>query len=171
MPPLRFERFAPKVRAVVWEGKESTEELLSALPPKWRGRLPKHELRIKETLSARLSLLALAPDASEAGFEKDKFGKPHLNGEGALNFSLTHSHGHAAAMVSPYACGIDLQLRVEKITRLRRKFERVDEREFIERPPDEVAALHVLWGAKVGLFKLWGQRDIDRHENLVVFEF
>ncbi|MFK8056889.1 MAG: 4'-phosphopantetheinyl transferase superfamily protein [Saprospiraceae bacterium] len=171
MPPLRFERFAPEVRAVVWEGEESSEDLLAALPAGWRGRLPKHDVRVKETLSARLALLALVPDAAEAGFEKDEFGKPHLNGEGALNFSLTHSHGHAAAIVSAHACGIDLQLRVEKIVKLRSKFEREDERAFIDRQPDEIAALHVLWGAKEALFKLWGRRDIDWHENLIVFEF
>lgn len=171
MPALRFERFAPAVRAVVWSGEESPAELLAALPAAWKGRLPQHETRIKETLSARRALLALAPKAAAAGFEKDEFGKPHLIGDDKVNFSLSHSHGHAAAMVSPYACGIDLQLRVEKITTLRSKFEREDERAFIKQQPDEVGALHVLWGAKESLFKLWGRRVIDWHQDLVVFEF
>jgi len=169
MPALRFERFAPDVRAVVWEGEESPEALLSALPEAWRGRLPTHETRIKETLSARRALLALAPEAAAAGFEKDEYGKPHLKGEKGLHFSLTHSHGHAAAIVSKAVCGIDLQRRVDKIIRLRSKFERPDERAFIERQPDEVGALHVLWGAKESLFKLWGKRVIDWHEHLIVY--
>jgi len=171
MPALRFERFASEVRAIVWEAKESTQELLSALPETWRGRLPSHDDRIKETLSSRRALLALAPEAAAAGFEKDEFGKPHLKGESALHFSLTHSHGHAAALVSTRPCGVDLQLRVDKIIKLRSKFERPDERAFISRQPDEIGALHVLWGAKESLFKLWGKRVIDWHRHLVVFEF
>lgn len=171
MPALRFERFAPRVRAVVWKGEESPTELLAALPKAWQGRLPTHETRIRETLSARRALLALAPEAAAAGFVKDEFGKPHLKGNQAPHFSLTHSHGHAAALVSPFACGIDLQLRVDKITTLRRKFEREDEREFIEKQPDEIGALHVLWGAKESLFKLWGRKVIDWRKHLIVHEF
>ncbi len=171
MPALRFERFAPETRAVVWEGLESPAELLAALPQAWSGHLPEKEARLKETLSARRALLALAPDAAKEGFVKDTFGKPHFRGQTKLEFSLSHSHGHAAALVSPQACGIDLQRRVDKITKLRSKFERLDERAFIERQPDEVGALHVLWGAKESLFKLWGRRLIDWHEHLIVFEF
>ncbi len=171
MPALQFERFAPEIQAIVWEGSESPAELLDPLPEAWRGQLPHNDVRLKDTLSARRALLALAPDAARDGFEKDNFGKPHFKGLDTLEFSLSHSHGHAAALVSPQACGVDLQLRVDKILKLRRKFERPDERAFIEGQADEVGALHVLWGAKESLFKLWGKRLIDWHEHLIVYEF
>jgi phosphopantetheinyl transferase len=171
MPPLRFERFATDTRAVVWRGTESREELLAALPDAWQGSLPTNHTRQLDTLSARRALLSLAPKAAAAGFVKDAYGKPHLKGDGALNFSLSHSHGHAAAVVSPYACGIDLQKRVDKITKLRHKFEREDERAFISQQPDEIGALHILWGAKESLFKMWGKREIDWHEHLIVLPF
>ena len=171
MPAIRFERFAPKIRAIVWEGSESPAELLAPLPEAWRGQLSKNAVRLKDTLSARRALLELAPQAAKEGFEKNSFGKPHFKGQAKLEFSLSHSHGHAAALVSPYACGVDLQLRVDKITKLRSKFENIEERAFIERQEDEVGALHVLWGAKESLFKLWGRRLIDWHDHLIVSEF
>ncbi len=171
MPPLRFERFDATCRAVVWRGEESREELLAALPHTWQQGLPTHPARAIETLCARRALLALAPDAAQTGFVKDQHGKPHLLADPSLHFSLSHSHQHAAALVSTRACGIDLQMRVDKITRLRSKFERADERAFISQQPDEIGALHVLWGAKESLYKLWGKRLIDWHQHLIVHPF
>ena len=155
----------------MWRGTESREELLEALPIGWQDNLPAHPARAIETLSARRSLLALAPEAEHQGFTKDEFGKPHFTHHPNLHFSLSHSHQHAAAMVSEVPCGIDLQLRVEKITRLRRKFENEAEKAFIQDLPSEIDALHVLVGAKESVFKLWGNRDIDWHKNLLVKPF
>jgi len=88
-----------------------------------------------------------------------------------MHFSVSHSHGHASALVSNRACGVDLQLRVEKITRLRRRFETPAEQAFIVNQPDEIGALHVLWGAKEALFKLYGKREINWLEHLIVSPF
>lgn len=171
MPAIRFERYESTTRAVVWRGTESREELLEALPLQWHNNIPALPARAIETLSARRSLLALAPEAGKEGFVKDEFGKPHFAHNNSLHFSLSHSHKHAAALVSEAPCGIDLQIRVEKIIRLRGKFESTAEREFIQQQPSEVDALHVLFGAKEALFKLWGKREIDWHKNLIVKPF
>ena len=171
MPALRYDRLADDVRAVVWASTEPEAALAAALPPPWRGRLPRHASRRCETLGARRALLALAPELSSRTFAKDAHGKPFLEGSPPRHFSLSHSHGHAAALVSATPCGVDLQRRVGKILRLRSKFERADERAFVERQASETDALHVLWGAKEALYKLYGRRGIDWHEDLIVFPF
>ena len=171
VPALRFERFAPEVRAVVWAARESTDELAAALPEHWRRGLPRHPSRARETLSARRALLALLPEAAPATLTRDRYGRPRLPDLPGVFFSLSHSHGHAAALVARSPCGVDLQRRVEKITRLRSKFERPDERASVARAADEAGALHVLWGAKESLFKLWSRREVDWHEHLVVRAF
>ena len=171
MPALRFDRLADDVRSVVWASTESEAALAAALPEAWRARLPRHPARRCETLGARRALLALAPELADGTLDKDAYGKPYLRGGPPLHFSLSHSHGHAAALVSGVACGVDLQRRVPKITRLRSKFERPDERASVERQPSEVDALHVLWGAKEALYKLYGRRGLDWHEDMVVAPF
>ena len=173
MPELRRDRFdVPGGRDAavsVWRGDDRGDGLLGELPAAWRGGLPPHPVRRAETLAARRALLALRPDAAGERLRKDRYGKPHLpDGD---HLSLTHSHGHAAALVAPAPCGVDLQLRVARITRLRAKFERTDERAFVAAAADEVAALHVLWGAKESLYKLWGRRGVDWHADLVVCPF
>ena len=173
MPELRRERFAVaggrEAAVSVWRGDDRGDGLLGELPAAWRDGLPAHPTRRAETLAARRALLALRPDAAGERLRKDGYGKPHLpDGD---HLSLTHSHGHAAALVAPHACGVDLQLRVAKIARLRSKFERPDERAFVAAASDEVGALHVLWGAKESLYKLWGRRAVDWHADLVVAPF
>lgn len=173
MPELRRERFdvpgGGDAAVSVWRGDPRGDRLLGELPPAWRDGLPAGPQRRAETLAARRALLALRPDAAAARLVKDRFGKPHLP-DGA-HLSLTHSHGHAAALVAAVACGVDLQLRVSKILQLRSKFERPDERAFVAAADDEAGALHVLWGAKEALYKLWGRRGIDWHADLVVRPF
>ncbi len=171
MPALQFDRYADGSRSVVWDSTESPEELSAALPAAWRGRLPPHPARRRETLGARRALLALDERLEDRQLAKDTFGKPYLLGDQTQHFSLSHSHGHAAALLADAPCGVDLQLRVEKITRLRSKFERADERAYVSAQADEVAALHILWGAKESLYKLWGRRQIDWHEHLIVGPF
>lgn len=171
MPAQEFIRFDEHTRAVVWAATETAEALLAALPPAWRTPLPPHPARALETLSARRALLALDDSLAADSLEKDAYGKPFVARPSTAAFSLSHSHGHAAALTSATACGIDLQLRVEKIVRLRRRFERPDERAFVERQPSEVDALHVLWGAKEALYKLWGRRRLDWREHLSVEPF
>ena len=168
--PIVHEDLQPERSVAVWRGGDSIEDLRNNLPARWQTRLPKHPARVRETLSARSALLHLLPAAADSEVVKDDCGKPHLAGH-TQQFSLTHSHGYGGALVADSACGVDLQLRVEKILRLRSKFEREDERDFVSAHDDEVAALHVLWGAKDSLFKLWGRRVIDWHEHLIVDAF
>ncbi len=168
---LQFDRYDDHARSVVWDCVESSAQALSALPAAWRERLPEHPDRLRETLGARRALLALGEELAAHPLGRDAYGKPFLEGRPDLHFSLSHSHRRAAALVSDRRCGVDLQLRVAKILRLRSKFERDDERAFIASQPDEIGALHILFGAKEALFKLWGARRIDWHEHLVVQPF
>ncbi len=171
MPPLRYDRLGDAARALVWAGSESSEILAGGLPPTWAHHLPRHEQRARETLAARRALLALEPGLERLALRKSPEGKPFVNARPTVHFSLSHSHGQGAALVSPRTCGVDLQLRVEKIGRLRSRFERADEGAFVREQADELGALHVLWGAKESLYKLWGLRGVDWVEHLRVERF
>ena len=171
VPALRYDRFGPNARCAVWESTEEAEELAQALPPAWRRVAPAHPNRQRETLGARRALLSLEPELAARAIEKDAYGKPYLAGEPPRHFSLSHSHGHAAALLAGTSCGVDLQRRDEKIVRLRSKFERPDERAFVEAQPSEVDALHVLWGAKESLYKLWGRRGLHWTRDMSVSAF
>lgn len=171
MPLIYHQQHDDYTQVGVWRGTESTLELQQTLPAQWIKRLPQHPQRQRETLSARNALRTLMPKSAAPVFAKDAAGKPYLVHLADTHFSLTHSNAAGAAVLSNRPCGIDLQVRVEKILRLRSKFERPDEREVVAAQADEVAALHILWGAKESLFKLWGRRLIDWREHLLVDAF
>ena len=171
MPVLCHHRFAPGVSCAVWEGTETADELAAGLPAPWRALQPASPERQRETLGARRALLSLDAALATRTLGRDGYGKPYFTGEPPRPFSLSHSHGHAAALLADVPCGVDLQRRDEKIARLRSKFERADERAFVGAHADEVAALHVLWGAKESLYKLWGRRGIDWTADMIVAPF
>ena len=156
---------------LVWAGTEPSAQLLEALPPQWRTPLPRHPDRRRETLAARRALRELIGRRAPGEIVKDTAGKPHLTTHPDLHVSITHSRGWGGALLARVPCGVDLQQRADKILRLRSKFERRGERAFVEAQTDEIAALHVLWGVKEALFKLWGEGGIDWHRHLVVHPF
>lgn len=168
MPALYHDCFGTRARYVVWASTEGVEALAEGLPPAWRQTASVHPYRQRETLGAKRALLSLAPELVRRTIGKDAHGKPQLSGEPPVYFSLSHSRGHAAALIAERACGVDLQLRDEKILRLRRKFERPDERDFVRSHASEIDGLHVLWGAKESLYKLWGLRGLDWTRDMTV---
>lgn len=155
----------------MWENTEPYEALLHSLPVAWRNGLPNNPERAQATLSARLALISLYDKAKDFRLVKDDYGKPFFELEHPVFLSLSHTDLYAAAMVSDLPCGIDVQKQMKKIIKLRSKFESKKEFENTETQSDHIRSLHILWGAKEALFKLWGKRNLDWKKNLIVDSF
>ncbi len=93
-------------------------------------------------------------------------GKPYLIGR-PEEISLSHSGAYVAAMVGIRDVGIDIQLCKDKITRLEHKFARPEESERIDRT-QAVLHLHLLWGAKETLYKIYAKKQLHFLRHLHV---
>lgn len=89
---------------------------------------------------------------------KDEFGKPYLP-DSLLFISFSHSDDLVAVGISRHLVGVDIQHRVEKITRIKHKF--VSEVELPKEDQQEVDHLHRVWGAKESAFKAYGRKQVD----------
>lgn len=126
-----------------------------------------------EWLAARLLLHELAVDSfskttaenRRLSIEKTASGKPFWPAWPALNFSISHSGGLVAAIISEKKCGIDWQVFSPKIGRIRTKFLNETELELAEKTA-EPDFLNIAWGTKESLFKAWGEGEIDFRKHL-----
>lgn len=85
--------------------------------------------------------------------------KPYLPGE-EYHFSISHCGDFAAAIVSKHQrVGVDIEIPVEKIERIRNKFLSVQEQEHLLN--GDLEQLTVLWSAKEAVFKWYGKGKVD----------
>lgn len=99
---------------------------------------------------------------------KDEHGKPYLGNN--FHISLSHSNDWIAAAASEPAIGIDVQIIVEKITRIAPKFASAKELEFLA-GDNFILGLHILWGAKESIYKAYGKRGIDFKKHIKIKPF
>ena len=123
--------------------------------------------RTMQWLAARVLLMELCE--KEVLIEKDKFGKPHLPQED-LKISITHCGDFAAAIISENeGAGIDLEKVNPRILRVGHKFAVGEEKEILDKHKPEMA-LHIIWGVKESLYKLYGRKEIDFIQHLKIIE-
>jgi phosphopantetheinyl transferase len=79
-----------------------------------------------ENLLSALESCGISKDTVKASFRFGKFGKPYLKGDFNLSFSVSHTDGVVAALISDSSsCGIDVEkITDEKIASVRRAKER-----------------------------------------------
>lgn len=117
-----------------------------------------------EWMASRYLLHLMSGRRTRGACLKDSHGKPYLAGSN-YHISMSHSRAMVAVVASPQAIGIDIQVVVQKIDRIARKFltplelDRIDETSYIE-------TLHVLWGAKESLYKAYGKRQLDFRKHI-----
>jgi len=124
-----------------------------------------HPQKQKEFVASRLALRELDP-------------KYRLTYEGRIPYmdngmyvSLTHAHNVGAAMLSrDYIVGLDVELQREQLFKISEKFLHPDEKLRI-RPERALEDLHVYWGAKEALFKIWKFGEVDFSHELRVDPF
>lgn len=156
----------------LWKLEESAEEL--------KGRLILDEEeesyfhRLEQTkrnvhwLSSRVLLRHLINQPGFIKLENDENGKPFLvNCD--YEISLSHSHNYAAAIVSPFPAGVDIEKIRPKIHKIKWRFMNNEELSNTESATDR--ELLIYWSAKETLFKLYGKKPLSIMENIFIKPF
>ena len=112
----------------------------------------------------------LACAAPGCALVKDDKGKPHLS-PATAHISISHSGQLAALYMSEAgSCGIDLEVLGDKVLRIEKKFCSAAESESLDRVSHR-EALHLIWGAKEALYKLYGRKEVDFRTQLFIEPF
>lgn len=118
---------------------------------------------------ASRALLSLLFKNTHYVFYKDQYNKPHLTVNNKIvNISITHSADYAAIMVSQSMhTGIDLEKIDLRIDRVAKKFLNQIETGYATTPEHKT----LIWSAKESLYKLYGKKEVDFKEQLIVYPF
>lgn len=132
-----------------------------------------HPVRRLEWLAGRWLLHRMTGRNERLAIGKSPYSKPFFIGEPQLQCSLSHSQGTVAALLSEQVCGCDIQVLVEKITRIAPKFMRPDEFEWVDRdePAQRFEIIHLFWTAKEAMYKAHGLKELDFREHLFIEPF
>ncbi len=162
MPLFRDNIDADGTRVVIWEVSEDQSFfneglLLSHLENEFVLSLNKK--RQLEWMASRFLMQKVMDIDIQAQLRKDKFGKPYLLQEN-VHISISHSHKYSALALSPKIIGIDIQLELDKITRIAHKF--ISDKEAIYIALDkQTEYMHTIWGAKESMYKAYGRKSVE----------
>ena len=130
----------------------------------------KSENRRREYLTVRVLVNQLY-QFSPLSITYDEKGKPTLGN--SLSISISHTQEYVAILLSPMQhVGIDLETIRPAIQKIAHKF--VNEKEAKDIPIEHKNEhLHVIWGAKEVLYKIYGKGDVDfrKHMNVDSFQY
>jgi 4'-phosphopantetheinyl transferase len=170
MPELLRKIIDDHTLYAIWKISESVEELRSAINLR---ESEEHlyntfvaESRQKQWLAYRILIRELLkPD--EIPVEYDVSGKPYLAGSD-FHISVTHTDDLAAVIISLHGrVGIDIEKIRPRIEKVRDKFISLEEDRLIGKDR-ELEQLTLAWCAKEALYKLFGIRNLDFRENMLV---
>lgn len=158
----------------LWEITESADILLSQL------KLDNKEQQIYNVfinnqrrlhwLSYRNLLKELISPIEYSHIIYDEYGKPHM-ADNTHFLSVAHSGKYSAVIISKTNhVGIDIELIQSKIEKIASRFLSETELEMISNQ-DRIEQLYVCWGAKEALYKLYGKKELDFRENILVKPF
>jgi phosphopantetheinyl transferase len=163
-----------KTKFAIWKIEESAEELLAKLQldDDERDKLRQFSKgkRTLHWLATRVLLRQLLQTDSYIHCPSDANGKPYLP-DYPYKISLTHSYEYAGIILSAKGeCGIDLEIVKDKVVRIKEKFLKPEELQFI-RGEDEVAQLYACWCAKEAVYKLQGNKGVSFLEDMLIHPF
>ncbi len=132
--------------------------------------------RRQEWLAVRWLLHRISGHDLRLPLAKDAFSKPFFPASSGRACSLSHSLGLVGALVAEQsggALGCDLQVLVEKMTRLAPRFLNLPEKEFVEKHSTEhqFDLVHLFWTAKESLYKAYGIKELDFRQHIFVAPF
>lgn len=158
----------------IWKIEETADELLAKLQldDVEKERL-QHLSKGKRTLhwmATRVLLRYLLQTDEYIHCPSDPNGKPYLP-DYPYKISLTHSYDYAGVMLSTQGeCGMDLEIVMEKVIRIKDKFLKPEELAFIN-PEKEILQLYACWCAKEAVYKLQGNKGVSFLENMTIRPF
>ncbi|HPK10217.1 MAG TPA: hypothetical protein PK147_02025 [Saprospiraceae bacterium] len=172
MPLLLKKYFEPDIELGLWQVTEPVsffEERLPLYEAEKEEIAPLNSRKLLEWYSSRYLLHLMSGREIRGACLKDSYGKPYLQGS-EYHISMSHSGNICAVVASKLNVGIDVQVVVEKIDRIKSKF--LNEIELNELGiHDVIHKLHIYWGAKECLFKIYGRKSVDFRKNLLVSPF
>jgi len=159
-------------KIIIWQSTESLDELLkeAALNEKDYAEYCsfQSETRKREWVTVRTALRHLLP-GENAGITYDNNRRPHLIGSKSI--SISHSGPYIAVMVADEKhIGIDIEEIHPRIDVLAKKFVNEEEFTFIDQK-NRFEKLHVIWGAKEVLYKIYSRGGVDFKKDLHVNQF
>ena len=173
MPIVWSKNLAEKGKIAIWEISESEEELYNMLQLDEKEQQHFQTLslaRQKQWLGSRVLLRTLLQTEQPIELNIDEHRKPFLNN---FPFEISISHANQMAAVIIYEgkkVGIDIEKISERILKIKNKFLSAEELKFIS-STNELEQLHVCWGAKESLFKLYGKGSLPFIEGIKINAF
>ena len=161
-------------RFAIWKIEETADELLGKLQldeeEKKRLEQMSKGKRSLHWLATRVLLRYLLQTDQYIHCPSDANGKPYLP-DYPYEISLTHSFDFAGVMLSTKGvCGMDLELIKSKVVRIKEKFLKAEELQFI-RPENEIVQLYACWCAKEAVYKLQGNRGVSFLHDMTIHPF
>jgi phosphopantetheinyl transferase len=173
MPIVWSKNLAEKGKIAIWEISESEEELYNMLQLDEKEQQHFQALskaRQKQWLGSRVLLRTLLQTEQPIELNIDEHRKPFLNN---FPFEISISHANHMAAVIIYEgkkVGIDIEKISERILKIKNKFLSTEELKFIS-STNELEQLHVCWGAKESLLKLYGKGSLPFIEGIKINAF
>ena len=163
-----------QTKFAIWKIEESVEELLGKLQLDDNEQEKLRQLskgkRTLHWLATRVLLRYLLQTDNFINCPSDANGKPYLT-DYPYKISLTHSFEYAGVMLSTQGeCGIDLELVMDKVLRIKEKFLKTEELEFIS-AENEILQLYACWCAKEAVYKLQGNKGVSFLEDMTIKPF
>ena len=125
--------------------------------------------KLLEWYASRYLLYYMSDEVTRGPCIKDMYGKPFIAGSDRF-ISLSHSNEWIAVGGSKNAIGVDIQIIVNKITRIAERIYSPEEISSVK-GDQYILGLHVLWGAKESIYKAYGKRNIDFKKHIKVDPF
>jgi len=161
MPIFFQHQITETTRLGVWKIEENEGFFKNNVPLQ---RNVTHPHKRLQHLAGRFLLQFLFPDFPYELIRIADTRKPFLPNE-QYHFSISHCGDYAAAIVSrDHRVGIDIEIPVEKIVRIRDKF--LHKKEIIHFPVSDIQYLTLLWSAKEAVFKWYGDGGVDFREHI-----
>jgi phosphopantetheinyl transferase len=127
-----------------------------------------HEIIKVQWLTIRLLINKLLDENKHVVYNEHD--KPSLSDE-SHNISISHTNNYVAVIISKDKhAGIDIELRNDKVCRIKNKFLNRDELESIEKENGVIKYL-LYWNAKETLYKHYGKRNLIFKENILLSSF
>jgi phosphopantetheinyl transferase len=161
MPIFFQHQISDSTRLGIWKIEES-EAFFKANVPQHRDVTHPHK-RLQH-LAGRFLLQYLFPAFPYEMIEIADTRRPFLPDE-QYHFSISHCGDYAAAIVSKdKRVGVDIEIPVEKISRIRDKFLSKEELKIFA--ANDYRQLTLLWSAKEAIFKWFGNGGVDFREHI-----
>ncbi|RYY53398.1 MAG: 4'-phosphopantetheinyl transferase superfamily protein [Chitinophagaceae bacterium] len=166
MPIFFQQQITPATRLGIWKIEETESFFRDNVP---HHRDVTHPHKRLQHLAGRFLLQFLYPAFPYDLIHLAETRKPYLPSE-EYHFSISHCGDYAAAIVSRETrAGIDVEIPVEKVAKIRHKFLSDTEIGLFgvgEEQPEDLHLLTILWSAKEAVYKWYGNGKVDFSEQI-----